>query len=194
MAIDPKILMMALHSAPQIIAALKGTVHGPTAAPAIEEALSRGYDPGLLEQSFNRQTDIGLPTNSALEVLNNNIGKHLNISDGVTEADFPSDFTSGVNLVGQAEQMQKFPGLASLLEPNATNAAASMIAKGLPTDEQIVNPSTGMSPLDWEWNELEQLNSPVARDMKANELARRENAKIGLNDLFSVLVKQDPYK
>lgn len=93
-------------------------------------------------------------------------------SQGATDSDL-------YNLATQIEQKMPVKGSPAL------DSAAAMLVEGLPTDEQIPNPATGMSALDWAYADLEQMPNSPARHNLARQLAQRSRASYGLKEFFN---------
>ena len=94
----------------------------------------------------------------------------------------PSQGANDSDIYNLATQIQK--GMPVKGTP-ALDSAASMLLAGLPTDEQIPNPATGMSALDWAYADLEQMPNSPARHNLARQLAQRSRASYGLKDFFN---------
>lgn len=94
----------------------------------------------------------------------------------------PSQGANDVDIYNLATQMKQ--GMPVKGTP-ALDSAAAMLLEGLPTDEQIPNPATGMSVLDRAYADLEQMPNSPARHNLARQLAQRSRASYGLKDFFN---------
>lgn len=147
MAINPMLLMMALNTAPQLMAALKGSLGNYSPNPvgtdtAIEEALNRGYDPGIMEQNFVNQAQSS-GADLALHNLNNSLATDLNNSDFANTAQgFPSDFADNDDLINLADRTLNNP---NIVDTPALTSAAAMYNNGLALGPSPV-PSNTVSP------------------------------------------------
>lgn len=94
----------------------------------------------------------------------------------------PSQGADDVDIYNLATQIKQ--GMPVKGTP-ALDSAAAMLLAGLPTDEQIPNPATKMSDLDWAYADLEQMPNSPAKHNLAQQLAQRSRASYGLKDFFN---------
>lgn len=196
MPIDKSMLaMMLMSNAPALLQTLKNTVSPNTFNKANDLITNRQYDaPGVGAEIAKKASVIGTDGSS---LVSNNLldsATDLAVNAMTTQQSLPSQgatdwdaYTLGSLMSsGQANDIAD-----TLKNPDGTetkyalNSAAAMLMNGLPTDEQIPNPNTGMSALDWAYADLEQMPNSTARHNLARNLAQRSNASYGLKNFFN---------
>lgn len=184
MAIDKSMLaMMLMSSAPSLLQTLKNTVSPSTFNKANDLITNRQYDAPLIGKSISQNISSINPNNSNL-ISNNLLDSAAGITmDSMLNSNImPSSGATDLDLYNLGTQIKA--GIPVKGTP-ALDSAAAMLLNGLPTDEQIPNPNTRMSPLDWAYADLEQMPNTTAKHELAKNLAKRSRQSYGLTDFFN---------
>lgn len=174
---------MLLQNAPRLLGVIQQG-GGLEAMPNVAEALSRGYDTGLMEEHIGTnpltgEFDVAGPV-SNLDSL------YDSLNESPADKIFPSDYSDGLDILSIAEG-KRFG------ENPAEISAGNMLAQGIPSEADIPPYPGGLSEVDHLSNEIDNLpNSPYRDSLidKMNKLAKPTKA----SDLFYQLVNQPSYR
>lgn len=184
-----------MSNAPALLQTLKNTVSSKTFDKANDLITNRQFDAPTVGQTIAQNTLLRHPEGNQL------ISDRL--LDDVTNDTVDSLANPTTPLLSQGENDWSIYSLADLMQKGkanniadtvtnangtvskyALNSAAAMLANGLPTDEQIPNPATRMSLIDWDIADMEQMPNTPAKHNLARQLAQRSRANYGVQDFF----------
>lgn len=161
---------LALQIAPQLMGAISSNMSTGPLSP-VESALGNGFDPGILEDRFTNIKGLGsnaISDTEALGKLNNLLASYEQPQQA------PSKMLGTPDVVGLYNQRKASNYDIAGATP-ALDSATNMFTIGVPD---------GMPVSDQNWNEVEQLNSPVARQKLAAKLRSQEPNIITIKDLY----------